>query len=56
VCLHTSQYHVLPRLLALSHSVLTFHPALDISFSLGVGELSDLISTDSGVHIIYRVA
>ncbi|TFJ85005.1 hypothetical protein NSK_003429 [Nannochloropsis salina CCMP1776] len=31
-------------------------PFEDVSFSLGVGELSDLISTDSGVHIIYRVA
>jgi parvulin-like peptidyl-prolyl isomerase len=28
----------------------------DTSFALKVGELSDIISTDSGVHIILRIA
>ena len=29
-------------------------PFEDATFALGVGEMSDIISTDSGVHIILR--
>jgi NIMA-interacting peptidyl-prolyl cis-trans isomerase 1 len=31
-------------------------PFEDASFGLQVGELSEVVSTDSGVHIIYRIA
>jgi len=31
-------------------------PFEDASFALAVGQLSDIVTTDSGVHIIYRVA
>uniref|UniRef100_A0A915Q723 Peptidyl-prolyl cis-trans isomerase n=1 Tax=Setaria digitata TaxID=48799 RepID=A0A915Q723_9BILA len=28
----------------------------DAAFSLGVGQLSDIVDTDSGLHLIYRIA
>ena len=31
-------------------------PFEEASFRLGVGELSDIVESDSGVHIILRVA
>jgi NIMA-interacting peptidyl-prolyl cis-trans isomerase 1 len=31
-------------------------PFEDASFALQVGEMSDIISTDSGYHLIYRIA
>lgn len=30
-------------------------PFEETSFALAVGELSDIVTTDSGVHIIYRM-
>ncbi|KAL7427652.1 hypothetical protein ACHAXM_000936 [Skeletonema potamos] len=31
-------------------------PFEDASFALGVGEMSEIVSTDSGYHLIYRIA
>ena len=28
----------------------------DAAFDLAVGEMSDIVSTDSGLHLIYRIA
>jgi NIMA-interacting peptidyl-prolyl cis-trans isomerase 1 len=28
----------------------------DASFKLRIGEMSDIVETDSGVHLIYRIA
>jgi parvulin-like peptidyl-prolyl isomerase len=31
-------------------------PFEDASFALNVGEMSSIVSTDSGYHLIYRIA
>jgi NIMA-interacting peptidyl-prolyl cis-trans isomerase 1 len=31
-------------------------PFEDASFALNVGEMSPIVSTDSGYHLIYRIA
>lgn len=31
-------------------------PFEDASFALNVGEMSEIVSTDSGYHLIYRIA
>jgi len=31
-------------------------PFEDASFSLNIGEMSEIVSTDSGYHLIYRIA
>lgn len=31
-------------------------PFEDASFALNVGEMSGIVSTDSGYHLIYRIA
>jgi len=31
-------------------------PFEDASFALNVGEMSGIVSTDSGCHLIYRIA